>query len=76
MSLNPRPCERCGNLIPLERLEALPETRVCVRCSQTIGGEFVVSIVPENLAKTGSLKKNYGGYTVQKRRKRIQRMDQ
>jgi hypothetical protein len=32
-------------------------------------GEFDLAIVPENLAKAGSLKKNYGSFNVQKTRK-------
>lgn len=28
-----RICGACEEVIPLERLEALPETRVCVNCS-------------------------------------------
>ena len=27
-------CERCGEEIPFERLEALPSTRLCVACKQ------------------------------------------
>lgn len=27
-------CERCGNEIPVERLEALPTARLCVTCKQ------------------------------------------
>jgi hypothetical protein len=64
-----RPCQRCGTEIPAERIEVLPETRLCVNCSQAVGGEFDLTITPENLAKSGSMKKNYGGFTVQKRRK-------
>ncbi len=26
-------CERCGNAIPIERLEAIPHARHCVACS-------------------------------------------
>lgn len=26
-------CENCGTIIPPERLEALPETKHCVKCS-------------------------------------------
>jgi hypothetical protein len=26
-------CDGCGHFIPAERLEALPDTRTCVRCS-------------------------------------------
>jgi hypothetical protein len=71
-----RPCERCGTMIPPERIEVLPETRLCVACSQAVGGEFDVTIVPENLAKSGSLKKNYGSFNVKKTRRPIRRKDQ
>lgn len=30
-------CERCGQEIPLERLEAIPATRLCVSCKQAVG---------------------------------------
>jgi hypothetical protein len=65
-----RPCQKCGKMIPVERIEVLPETRLCVACSGLVGGEFDLAIVPENLAKSGSLKKNYGSFNVQKTRKR------
>ena len=68
-----RPCERCGTMIPPERIEVLPETRLCVACSKAVGGEFDLSIVPENLAKAGSLKKNYGSFNVKKTRRPIPR---
>jgi hypothetical protein len=71
-----RQCVRCDAEIPAERVEAMPETRVCVQCSREIGGEFEVRGVPENLSKTGSLKKNYGGISVEKRRKQIERKAQ
>lgn len=32
-------CERCAAPVPLARLRALPETRWCVDCSQTIGAQ-------------------------------------
>ena len=64
-----RPCQRCGTMIPAERIEVLPETRLCVTCSQAVGGEFDVSVVPENLAKAGSIKKNYGSFAVKKTRR-------
>lgn len=71
MSIESRFCQRCGVEIPAERMEALPETQVCVKCSQAIGGEFEMRVVPENLGKSGSLKKNYGSWTIQKVRRRI-----
>ena len=68
-------CARCEGEIPAERVEAMPETRICVACSTEIGGEFQVHVSPENLGKAGSLKKNYGGIRVQKVRKWIERKE-
>jgi Prokaryotic dksA/traR C4-type zinc finger len=33
-------CELCGEMIPLERVEALPETKRCVECSRKKGSDF------------------------------------
>ena len=66
-------CQRCGNEIPAERLEILPDTVICVACSKDIGGEYTVKVVEENVAKAGSLKKNYGSYGISKVRKPIER---
>jgi hypothetical protein len=71
MAIQPQPCARCGALIPVERLHALPGTQVCVRCSQEIGGEFILVVGHERTSKAGSLKKNFGGVTVRRIRKRI-----
>jgi hypothetical protein len=71
MSISPRPCLRCKAEVPVERIEALPDTRLCLKCSEEIGGDYEVSVVHENLGKSGSLKKNYGGVTLQKRRREI-----
>jgi DnaK suppressor protein len=30
-------CERCGQSIPVERLEAIPAARLCVSCKQATG---------------------------------------
>ena len=30
-------CERCGREISLQRLEALPEARLCINCAQQAG---------------------------------------
>lgn len=30
-------CERCGQEIPIERLEAIPAARLCVACKQAAG---------------------------------------
>jgi hypothetical protein len=62
-------------MIPLQRIEALPETRLCVQCSKAVGSDFETTVVSENLGKTGSLKKNYGGINVKKKRRKIEPLD-
>lgn len=76
MTIVPQPCARCEELIPAERIEAIPETMVCVGCSREMGGEFRVVVTPERTSKEGSLKKNYGGYSTRKVRKPIRRKDE
>jgi RNA polymerase-binding transcription factor DksA len=66
-----RLCQRCKAVIPAERVEAIPETRLCIACSQAVGGEFEMQVFSENLAKTTSLKKNYGSWEVKKRRRKL-----
>ena len=73
MAAKTRPCERCGKEMPAERVEVLPDTRLCLECSQAVGGEFDVMITPENLSKSGSLKKNYGSFSIEKKRRPIRR---
>lgn len=55
-----RLCERCKSPIPPERVEAVPQSRLCVACSQKTGGDTTIAAKDENLAKKESLKKNYG----------------
>jgi len=71
MSTKTRPCEICKKLIEAERVEAIPETRLCVEHARLIvkyGGEFLVTATHESLGKAGSLKRNYGGIVTQKTR--------
>lgn len=42
-------CKRCNKEIPQDRLEALPETELCVKCSDKVGGDYVVNIAEENI---------------------------
>jgi hypothetical protein len=56
-------------MIPVERLEVMPETEICVSCSREVGGEFKLIAINERTSKPGSLKLNYGGVTVRKVRK-------
>ena len=41
-----RPCQRCGIEIRAERIEVLPDTHLCVKCSKAVGGEFDLMITP------------------------------
>ena len=70
-----RDCERCGKPIPLRRLEVLPQTRLCIDCSEAIGGDFQTFVIPENTGKPGSLKKNYGSWQVKRKLRRITPLD-
>jgi hypothetical protein len=71
MVVVPRPCVRCGATIPAERIEAMPETEICVTCSNEVGGEFKLIAIRERTSKPGSLKLNYGGISVRKVRKSL-----
>lgn len=64
-----RTCERCDAEIPAARVKAMPGTWLCIECSEEVGGEFVLIAKQENLGKAGSLKLNYGGVSVTKKRK-------
>ena len=68
-----RNCSRCGKEIPAERIEAIPETMVCVSCSSEMGGEFQIIAIAEKTSKEGSLKKNYGDYKLTRRPRHIER---
>jgi hypothetical protein len=72
MSEQPRFCARCRAEIPNERIEAMPETRVCIKCAEAMGGsEFDVIAIPVRGSKKESIKRNYTDYEVKKRRKPI-----
>lgn len=61
-------CTVCGGEIPAARLKAMPETMVCVECSENIGGEFELEVKVSSTGKAGSLKKT--GEAIEVRRKR------
>jgi len=63
-----RYCRICEEEIPQARVEALPDTLVCVKCSEKIGGEFELEVTISGTGKAGSLKKT--GEDVKARRKR------
>ena len=68
-----RTCERCDAEIPPARVKALPGTWLCIQCSREVGGDFIYTAKQENLGKAGSLKLNYGGVTVSKKRRVIRK---
>jgi hypothetical protein len=56
MAKKTRPCARCGTMIPQERLQAVPQTRLCVQCSRETGGDVKLRVNVRKLRKPGSLK--------------------
>lgn len=42
-------CRVCGKNIAKQRLKALPDTKLCVKCSDKVGGDFEVVVFEENL---------------------------
>ena len=71
-----RPCQRCKAEIPAERLEALPETRLCVRCSAAVGGDFKRTVKLRSRGKEGSLKKTGLDWEIVQRRRRIEPLNE
>ena len=71
----PRTCERCNAEIPAARVKAIPGTWLCIECSEEVGSDFVYTAVQVNLVKAGSLNLNYGGVTVKKHRRVINKKD-
>jgi RNA polymerase-binding transcription factor DksA len=71
MTTDQRFCERCGKEIPQRRLEVMPYTRLCLQCSDEIGGDFETYVVPEHTGKANSLKRNYGSWKVKRKLREI-----
>ena len=69
MSSTSRSCAICSQPIDPERVEALPDTTLCVQHAHAIakyGGEFKLRHSQVNVGKAGSLKKNYADVSVSK----------
>jgi hypothetical protein len=64
-----RRCRICQAEIPKVRLEAMPDTLLCVQCSERMGGEFELKVTITGTGKTGSLKKTGEAITAKKVRK-------
>ena len=69
MSSNQRDCRVCGKVIPEVRLKALPDTLVCVSCSEKIGGEFELEVTVSSTGKAGSLKRTGQDVAVELKRR-------
>lgn len=66
-----RHCEICDAEIPAGRLDAVPDTQLCMTHAREMdkyGGEFKLTGVYGNIGKSGSLKKTYGDVSVLKER--------
>ena len=64
-----RYCRICEVEIPAARLKAIPDTWVCVECSEDIGGEFELKVTISGTAKAGSLKVTGQEVAVERQRK-------
>lgn len=65
-------CTRCGAEIPRERLEVIPDTLICVKCSQKIGGEFELKVRVGGTGKAGSLKITGQEVSITRQRRGLQ----
>jgi DksA/TraR C4-type zinc finger protein len=71
METNAKCCRICGAEIPQERLEVIPDTMVCVKCSQKMGGEFELRVRVGGTGKPGSLKITGQEVSVKRQRRRL-----
>jgi hypothetical protein len=71
METNPKLCRICRAEIPPERLEVIPDTLVCVKCSCKIGGEFELKVRVGGTGKAGSLKITGQEVSVKRQRRRF-----
>jgi hypothetical protein len=71
MATKIRLCEVCKKPIEAGRLETDAYTRLCKEHAEQIGqygGEFIMTTTRERTSKAGSLKQNYGGVNVSRKR--------
>jgi hypothetical protein len=68
-----RQCRRCGAEIPAARIAAIPDTLVCVKCSEKMGGEHELEVTIAGTGKAGSLKKTGETVSVRRIRKPLQK---
>jgi len=71
METDAKRCRICGVEIPRERLEVIPDTLICVKCSRKIGGEFELEVRVGGTGKAGSLKITGQEVSVKRQRRRL-----
>ena len=71
METDAKRCWICGVEIPQERLEVIPDTLVCVKCSQKMGGEFELKVRVGGTGKAGSLKITGQEVSIKRQRRRL-----
>ena len=64
-------CRICRAEIPAERLQVIPDTLVCVKCSKKIDGEFELEVRVGGTHKAGSLKITGQEVSVKRQRRRL-----
>jgi len=69
--MDAKKCRICGAEIPPERLEVIPDTLVCVKCSKKIGGEFELQVKVGGTHKAGSLKITGQEVSVKRQRRKL-----
>jgi hypothetical protein len=69
MSSTKRKCRLCPKEIPEARLKAIPDTLVCVGCSEKMGGEFELEVTISSTGKAGSLKRTGQDVSVERKRR-------
>jgi hypothetical protein len=74
MANQSRPCEVCMKPIEADRLETVPESRLCrehAEKAEKFGGEFTRTSSAERTSKPESMKRNYGGVNTSKKRNQV-----
>lgn len=66
-----RACRLCAKEIPQGRLKAMPDTYICVPCSERTGGEFELEVNLNSTGKAGSLKKTGEEVQITRKRKKL-----
>lgn len=60
-----------GKWGPQGRLKAMPDTYICVPCSERTGGEFELEVNLNSTGKAGSLKKTGEEVQITRKRKKL-----